>query len=398
MKIAGIIAEYNPFHNGHKYHIEQTRNNGATHIVAVMGGSFLQRGSAACMPKQIRAAAAIACGADIVIELPLPYAMSTAERFAYGGVYLLNSLGCVDAISFGSESKSLDKLKKAAEAVEDKQILADTKKLLKSGITYAAAREQAVKNAAGDDIAGILRSPNNTLAVEYIKQLMRQNSTIMPENIARYAAAHDSIKTSAEFASASYIRNNAAHNINELAKYVPPEAMTIYSRAIADGKAFYSDKKTETAVLAVLRTMTLDDIKSLPDISEGIENRIYSAVRTSSSLDEICEKIKTKRYTLARIRRIIMSAYVGLNGSYGKMPPPYIRVLGFNSKGAEVLNKAKKTASLNIFTSAAKIAKQGGSCESFIKLEAKATDLYSLGLPKPDVCGSDFTMSVRQSI
>ena len=186
--VAGIVAEYNPFHNGHAHLIEAARAAGATHIVAVMSGSFVQRGGPACAPKTVRANAAVACGADLVLELPLPYAMATAERFAAGAVGILGGLGCVDVLAFGSECGDIDLLAKAAGAVLAPYCGEYTKNLLDTGVTYARARQKAVEELYGPEVAEVLSSPNNTLAVEYLKQISLQELRIAPFTIPRAGA------------------------------------------------------------------------------------------------------------------------------------------------------------------------------------------------------------------
>ena len=396
MVAAGIVAEYNPFHNGHAYQIETTRAAGATHIVAVLSGNFVQRGGPACAPKSVRAYAAIACGADLVLELPLPYAMATAERFAAGAVGLLGALGCVDVISFGSECGDLALLAKAAEAICSPYCSDYTKNLLESGVTYARARQKAVEQLYGQQIAEVLSSPNNTLAVEYLRQIALQKLRIAPFTVTRGGARHDSGKADGKTASAALLRNLLdLEGIESIAPYVPAPALQIYRAAAAAGRMPFDSHSLNTAVLAHLRMMEKDAFSRLPDISsEGLDNRLHDAVRSSVSLDDLLARTKTKRYTLARIRRLVWHAFLGTDAALMRLPPPYIRVLAFNRRGMELLSAADQTASLPISQSLAKLEAHDDVCARFAQLEARAADLYALGLPGVLPCGSDYTQKI----
>ena len=392
MTVAVIASEYNPFHNGHAHHIAETRAAGATHIVAVMSGNFTQRGTPAAMEKRVRAKAALMGGADVVLELPLPYAMATAQRFALGAVSIAENMGCADVLSFGSESGYLSILQAAANSVDNPAVLARQAELLSTGITFAKARQMAVSELFGDEIADMLGSPNDLLAVEYIRQLKTIGSNITPFAVVRSGAKHDEQVASGDIASASFIRalmrSGGAAAVKGL---VPDLCEQVIIQAAEQGLTPFEEKKLETAMLAVLRRITADELFAAPDISEGIENRIYSAIRQACSLEEVYALSKSKRYTAARIRRIIMSAFLGLPDSLGAEPPPYIRVLGFNAKGREVLAAMRKTARVPVSDSLAYLRRIDDRCASMADMEARSTDLYMLGLPKQRPCGYDFT-------
>ena len=267
MVVAGIVAEYNPFHNGHAYLIEATRAAGATHIVAVMSGDFIQRGGPACAPKAVRANAAVACGADLVVELPLPYAMATAERFAFGAIGVLDGLGCVGVLSFGSETGDLGLLTRAAEAVLSPCCDELTKHLLAEGVTYA----RAVETLYGEAVAEVLSSPNNTLAVEYLRQIFLRGLRMQPFTVQRKGALHDAGQADGSFASASLLRSLLdLEPLDAIARFGPPEAMEVYRSAESDGLFPFRPHSLDTAVLSALRQMAPETLASLPDLSEGL--------------------------------------------------------------------------------------------------------------------------------
>ncbi len=399
MTTAVIASEYNPFHNGHAYHIEETRSAGATHIVAVMSGNFTQRGTPAAIEKRARAKAALEGGVDLVIELPMPYAMATAQRFAFGVACIARGMGCADVLSFGSESGYLSILQAAAAKVDDPAVLTRMNELLATGITFARARQMAVSEICGDEIAEMLSNPNDLLAVEYIRQLKSIGSDIPPFAVKRSGARHDELHPHGDIASASFLRAlMRSGGANALEGLMPASSLAAVKEAADRQLTPFDEKKIESAMLAVLRRMTPEEISALPDISEGIENRIYSAIRQACSLDEVYSLIKSKRYTAARIRRIIMSAFLGLTDEFGIKPPPYIRVLGFNSRGREVLAKMKHTATLPVSDSLAYLRRIDDRCAEFANLEARSTDLYTLGLPSIRPCGFDFTANSIRNV
>ncbi len=390
MHISGIIAEYNPFHNGHAYQIDTARALGATHIVAVLGGAFTQRGECAAVDKFVRARAALLGGADLVIELPLPYAVSSAERFAFGGISLLDALGCVNTLVFGSESADISLLTQAAKALDDTSFPAALKEHLRHGLVFPKARQLALAQTADANCAALLSQPNNILGIEYIKWLLRKNSAITPVAIARTGAHHGSDVTSDDIASASLIRKRM-HAGQVWQTYVPAQAAVLYADELAKGHAPCSLVPLERAILARLRIIRREELLSLPDVTEGLEWRILKAVHTAQSLDELYGLIKTKRYTLSRIRRIVLCAYLGITSELQRTDPPYLRILGFNERGREILSRAKDTVALPMQTGLARCAKLSDAAARFAGLEAGATDLFGLCSPQIRPCGLDFT-------
>ncbi len=393
--ITGIVCEYNPFHNGHEYQLKCAKKEHGGAVVAVMSGNFTQRGEAALFEKHTRAKAALKCGADLVVELPLSFAVSTAERFAYGAVYILNAMGCVDTINFGSESGNIEKLYYAADILNSQSLYDSMGDMLGSGVTFAAARQKAVEMMYGKDLAELLSSPNNTLGIEYIRAAKKLNSNIGFTTIKRQGAGHDSDIPVGKTASASFIREKILScDIDAVREYVPEQAFELYKDDIISRRAPYNIKYAERGVLDRLRRMTDDDWKNVPDVAEGLHNRIYDVVRTSLSIDEILSEIKTKRYTLARIRRIILLGYLGVKADSLCKSPAYIRVLGMNDTGIKILREMKKSCSLPFSTSLADLRGQNGVQKLFAETESASTDLYMLMRENIGVCGTDYTQPV----
>ncbi len=394
MKIAGVIAEYNPFHKGHALQLQQLRELGYTHIAVAMGGNFLQRGTPAICGKQLRAQMALQGGADLVVELPLSWACSPAQRFAAGGVAVLEAIGC-HTIAFGSECGNLDLLRQAAQACQSQETAQLTQQLMTDGRTFAAARQAAVAQLYPAQVAAVFDNPNDNLCVEYLLALQGQSSQMNPLALQRVGAAHDTDQITNGIASASHIRQLLDQgNWEEAAGLMPDSAWRILRGALADNRAPAGIQRAESAVLAKLRTTTTADFAALPDISEGLENRLYTAARQACCLEEFYQLAKTKRYPLARIRRLTMAAFLGLRRENLPDLPPYLRVLSFNSKGQELLAVAKKKNALPLSHSLARLEELGGTCAATARLEAQATDLYHLMLPVPLPCGEDYRAKV----
>ena len=391
MKIAAIVAEYNPFHNGHRYHIQQTREAGATHIVAILSGNFVQRGEPAILEKRYRTRAALLGGADLVIELPVAYAVATAERFAYGAVYLAQALGCCDFLSFGCESGNLSSLEALAAHLENPDFYGLVREQMAEGSSFAAARQQAAQAQLGQEAASLLEQPNNILALEYLRQLNRLGSGIEPLAISRMGAAHDGNQPDQGFASASWLREQWRQAPEEMAPYLPIEACALYREAVQEGLALPDLERYQLAVLTVLRRMDRTQFAQLPDCSEGLENRLFQAVCRKNTLEAICQSAKTKRYSMARIRRMVLAGFLGIPQGFCHQPPPYLRVLGCNRRGGEILAQARKSATLPVGTSLARLAKTNEPCKEYAQLEARATDLYTLLFQNPRPKGYDYT-------
>ena len=380
MNVCGIICEYNPFHNGHKFHIEQTRKLfGATHIVAVMSGNFVQRGDLAIIDKYKRTETALKNGVDLVIELPVQYSLASAEQFAQGAVYLLDKLGCVNILSFGSECGDIELLKETAKAVKEYQQSDELKKAIDKGLTYPLALKKIIEEKYSESLSDPLNYPNNTLAIEYINAIDKIGSSIEPVTLKRKTALHDSeILENTNIVSASQIRRLLFEK-KDVSSFTP------YS----DFSNIASLSNIENAVLSKLRTMNRDEIADAPNVLMGLENRIYDAVRDATSLEELFELIKNKRYTLSRIRRIVLSSFLGITKNDLKIPPSYVKILGMNNNGKEILSTAK--CNLPINTSLAQLAKESREAKKQAELEASCDDQYALALTNRRKCGLSYT-------
>ncbi len=382
----GIIAEYNPFHNGHAHLVAQARAAGCTHIAAVMSGNFTQRGDFSLLPKHLRAAAALQCGVDLVLELPLCYASARAQTFALGGVQALQALG-VSTLCFGSESADLAALSAAAEVLQSPALQTELQNQLQNGVTFAAARQAAAEHLLKDP--AVFQNPNDTLAVEYIAAAKATGAPFHFLPIRRAGVGHDTTAAQGGFLSASAIRQAVLQgNLKAVEPYMPAPSFQILGQAVSAG-LIANPLLLERAILCRLRTLNEDDLAALPDVSEGLHHRLYSAIRSADSLEALYAAVKTKRYTLARIRRLVLAAFLGLYAQDTPKNIPYLRVLACNSKGQALLAAARKTCSLPIALRATELKEQ-----PLFALECRADDLYALSLQSPAPCGTDFTQPV----
>lgn len=380
MKTAAVICEYNPFHNGHKFQLEQTRKLGATHIVAVMSGNFTQRGDVAVFDKYIRTKTALENGADLVLELPVKYSLCAAEGFARGAVGIIAKLGCVDMLSFGSECGDIAALREAAGAVEYALKTPEFQLLIGGGKNYPAALAEAVNKYYTEDVYQTICSPNNTLAVEYIKALDDIGSSIEPVTVRREGADHDSNEEAHRYISASLIRKKILSG-ESYADFAP-----VINAPTAD------IRRLEPAILAKLRSMKPEDFEQVYDAAQGLSERLYKAVRKACSLEELYFLAKTKRYTLARIRRAVLCAFLGVEKKMLHEQDAYIHILGMNSKGKEILSAAKNAqCPLPLDTSLRALMNTSREAHRQGAFEARCGDIYSLAFEKPRPCGTDFT-------
>ena len=391
MNIAGITAEYNPFHTGHAYQISalKAQLGPDTSVVAVMSGSWVQQGRPAVTDKWTRARMALNGGADLILELPTVWAAASAESFARGAVELLCRCGVIDTLCFGSETGELAPLLAAAECLDSPDYPEQLRKALEGGASFAAARQAAVEALIGPAGAA-LASPNNNLGVEYLRALRSLHSNIKPVTIRREGAAHNSLDRTGEgFRSATQLRQHLARGEWEAVRpYVPAGNLDILQSApLADPRL------GERAVLACLRKMTAEDWAKLPDAGagEGLPQRLERAGRQCQSLDDFFTLAKTRRYAMARLRRMALWAFLGLTAADVPAEPPYLRVLGFNARGREVLKQMKTTAQLPILTKPAHARELDGPGRRLFELEARCTDLYGLFLPQLPPPGQEWT-------
>ena len=384
MNVSGIIAEFNPLHKGHEYLIKTAKEEGP--VVVVISGNFVQRGDVAIAEKRIRTKMALQSGADLVLELPVLWSMSTAQNFALGGVSVLGYAGC-DRLIFGSECGDIEKLQKTADILLSPEFSLQLEKLSHKKETFAKLRQEAAEIC--EVPKGILQNPNNNLAIEYILAARKNKIPFDFSTVKRVGAMHDSF-CEAEFVSASLLREKLKQNDFDFCKkYMPKSSLELLNKSnIAD------IARIERAILALLRTRTIEELQKLPDLSEGVENKLFEALRVAEDLDMLYNEIKVKRYTLARVRRLVLSAFLGADNQFFMKPPPYIRVLGFNKTGEQLLKTKLKNSPVPVVTTVAEIKRLNADSQKVFAVETRATDLYSLSLPQVLPCGLEYTSKI----
>ena len=383
MEFAGIITEYDPFHNGHAAQIAAAKSAGAGCVAVCMSSGAVQRGGVPVLPESVRVCAALDAGADLVITLPAPYACATAEQFASAGVRLLAALGC-DTLVFGAEDPDTAQLSQVAELLARPELDALLRERLFTGMTYAAARAEAA-DALLPGAGTLLRTPNNILGIEYCKAILAQGAALTPLALPRLGAAHGGGRPGEHngipMASASYLRSLT---VEDWEPYVPPRAAALYTRAAAAG-LLTDGNKFEVAVLALLRAKPEADFAAVRGVSEGLEHRLAAAVREATSLDDLYTRLKTKRYPHARLRRLVLDAALGIPA---ELPaPPYIQVLGARKTALSRL----KQAALPAGTSLADLARSGAEAAKISELHSKAVDFSALCRVKTQPMGLAFT-------
>lgn len=357
--ITGVVCEFNPFHDGHAHLIEEIKKNNDTRIVAFMSGNFVQRGDAAIFDKYSRAKTAVENGADLVIEIPTVFAVQSAEGFAKASTDLMKKSNVIDSIAFGAECSDTEKLKDIAEFLKKEETQKLISEEMKNGVSYA----KAIQNIAKTDI---LTTPNNVLAIEYLK-----NCNLPALAVKRIGKGHDSDDI---FYSASAIREELKKNNK-------------------DNLNFATLKNCENAILYKLRTMSKSDFSLIPDVNEGLENKIVKAVAENTNIDDIIMAIKSKRYTHARIRRIILRAFLGISKD-DIQSVPYLKILAFNENGRKILTKIKKQSSLPIITKHKDTKDLNGYAKYIYEKECMFTDIYSLMFNEPKNCSTEQKNSV----
>lgn len=384
----GVVAEFNPFHNGHKYLIDTLKAEGDT-VTAVMSECFVQRGETAALRPAARVKAALSGGADLVLSLPLPFAVSSAEGFATGAVGVLNAGGITDALAFGSECGDTALLEACADALLDKTFSSALLKELEGGASYPRARENALARLFGAELSECLKTPNDTLAVEYIKASKRLGADFRFKAVKRKGALHDSVGGEGYIRSASEIRELLRTDGYE--KFVPEKCAEIYREEIALKKAPVDFLRLESAVLTSLRKISAEELLKIPDVSEGLENRLICAIRKEPTLKEVLESAKTKRYTYSRLKRIALCAFLEITKEQKAAGIQYIRVLGFNKNGETLLKKMKACAEVPVITSFKEASVLEKDAYNMYLKESAARDIFSLAEPLPDGCGTFMT-------
>ena len=394
-KLAGIIAEYDPFHNGHAWQLQQAKALGAQRVAVAMSCGLTQRGALPLLPESVRVQAALTCGADLVFALPAPYACSGAECFARAGVQLLAAAGC-DALVFGAETPDAALLMEAARVLSGAEYRTALKARLAAGArSFAAARQAAVEAVCpGTGLAALLDKPNNNLAVEYCKAILELGASLVPIPLPRQGAGHGQAltETGGQFASASALRtlwqNGGA---DAAAPYVPAEVLPLYREAYAAGQ--YTDlAAAQRCQLALLRSRCAGTapFAQVRGISEGLEHRLEAAVRSSTTHAELLDNLTSVRYPRARMRRLAMDAALGYSADAFPALPPYLHLLGAQKDALPLL----KAAALPVSHSLARLAEQNVPCRAVVDAQLRACDFGALCRKKSEPMGG----ALRQKI
>ena len=402
--ILGIVSEYNPFHNGHLHHLEVSKQITKTDFsVVVMSGNFVQRGDTSLINKWVKTEMALKAGVDLVIELPTVYAISSAENFADGAIKILNSLGVVDFVSFGSEIGEITPLNDIANILyrEPKEFSSLITAQLKSGLSFPRAREIAINQFFGTSkkYSEILNNPNNILGIEYLKSLKKHRSHIRPLTIKRDYSDYNSTKVKKGIASATAIRT-MIENKKNVHYVVPFETYELLDEEINSGRIIPNLSVFEKEIIYTLRRMTLSEIANIPDVSEGLENKIKLAANNFNTLPELIANIKSKRYTQSRIQRILLYALLNITQkdiNSSKRVTPYIRVLGFNKHGKRIISAiAAANPKLKIIVSVKKFVENSNdtTLRNMISKDILATNIYTLGYKKNPIANLDYTHKV----
>ena len=378
MDFTGVVCEYNPFHNGHEYHLRETRlRGGADGIVCVMSGDFVQRGEAAVYSKFARAEAACRCGADVVFELPLPWSIASAESFAHGAVGLLGSLGA-SRLSFGTEADRLEDLEFLAGKLIDPQTVAEIRSMMAEDTTlsFAAARQAVLERSIGP-AARLLESPNNILAVEYLKAIYDLRLEMEPMAVQRVGSVHDGAGEG-NSRSASELRTLLRRR-EKVSPYMPAAAAAVYEKDTDMGRGTPSHEMLETAVLSRLRALDEESCLALPDASDGLGERLFRAAAEEASLDAVYAAVKNKRLAMSRVRRAVMCAALGVKAGLSGGTAPYARLLAATARGRELLAEIRNTSTVPVITKPASVRDLDSESVRIFTLGAKAHDLYALG-------------------
>lgn len=388
MKISAVIAEYNPFHQGHALHLARTRELGADKIIVIMSGSFTQRGEAAIFDKFTRTACALTCGADLVLELPTFFALSPAQRFAEGAIRILDSLGCIDSLSFGSEIADLPTLLKTAELLsqEPEAYRACLRGYLAAGNSFPAARQKAFSQLYGEEIAAPLCSPNCILALEYLQTLDRISSKIQPEAILREGSSYLNPGMEGALSSALAIRAELRSGGQAWRSSVPPAILDFYRNPVPEDSVF-------PHLLYQLRRSSAETLSQVSGIQEGLEYKLWQAGQAAESYEDLLERIKSKRYPMARIKRALCSLLLGITKRAEQAlssAPLYARVLGVKKESVSLLSLLCETSSIPLLCT----AKDFPSQNPLFALDLWASDFYSTLQAPPAPAGRDYTQKL----
>ncbi len=383
MSVIGIVCEFNPFHNGHKYLIDSVKSENDV-IVAVMSGNFVQRGEPAIFSKETRVKAALLSGIDIVLELPFVYASASAEYFAFNAVKILSNFGC-DKIVFGTENADIESLNNAVDVLMKDNFDNEVKKHYNDGVSFPVARQMAFDKF---NINCDISTPNNILAIEYVKAIRKLNAKIIPIAVQRKGAGYNDIEAVDEFASATHIRQ-LIYNNESFEKFIPDYLLDLYNEDIKNGQ-FVSTDKFDLAAFSILRSKLNDNLSNVANMGEGLDNRIKSAVKNNTQLSKLYDEIKTKRYTHTRIKRAVLSTILDVKSTDLEITPPYCRVLGFNTKVSSKMGELAKNSKLPFVAVYSDIVNlESKNANRVFELENKSTDFYNLILHNSESCSTE---------
>lgn len=384
MRLVGVIAEYHPFHNGHAKQIKMLREQGDIRVLVAMSPQVVQRGELALLPAHIRARAALEGGADLVAAIPAPYACATAQKFAAAGVAILTALGA-DTLAFGAEGGKPEEFMELARLLNSEALSEPLKKELAKGTTFAQARAVALGQTA-PHLSFLLDTPNNILGVEYCRAILEQNSPLKPLPLIRLGTGHDSHTPSPPYASASWLRKiYREKGLDGWKPFVPPYALELYREAEREGQ-FLDQTRAETAILSRLRAMSPEQLREIRHTGEGLDRRLERCIRETATLEELLAALKTKRYPLARLRRLVLDSAL----EYGdRLPelPPYLHILAGRREALPLLKKAALPAG----TSLTELEGVNQAAFQVGKAHSRAEDLAALCAHRPGKMGQAYT-------
>ncbi len=405
-RVLGIIAEYNPFHNGHLYHLQKSiQETECDYVIAIISGNFVQRGNSSVINKWKKAEMALKSGVNLVIELPTIYSISSAENFAFGAIKILNELKIVKSVSFGTETGDMAALNNIANLLvqEPKEYQYILQNELKMGVSFPKAREIAVLKVFNDNrrYGNIMSSPNNILAIEYLKSIKRLKSFMKPHLVKRERVFYNDDAVVDDFASATAIRRLLSRNQTEdLSRVLPKSSYEILMEEIKKENVVLDIAKYEKEIIYNLRKMSLKQIQNIPDVSEGLEHAIKNAVGSCNNLPELLNMIKSKRYTGTRLQRILICSLLGItkkNMENSKKIRPYVRILGMDEKGKQLISKiTKANPKLDIITSVKKFTENNHNkfIKEMLDIDINATDIYTLAYGMNSFTGLDYTNKI----
>mgnify|MGYP000010881420 FL=1 len=406
-KVLAIICEYNPFHNGHLYQLtESIKAVSPDFVVCIMSGNFVERGNTALINKWARTEMALRSGVDMVVELPTIYAISSAENFAAGSIKILDSLKCDTCLSFGSECGDVTTLSKFAKILleEPPEYITMLNHELSKGLSFPKARENAMLLYINNirTSANILSGSNNILGIEYLKQIMKQNTSISPFTIKRTGTEYNSLSTLNNMASSTAIREMLVQK-KSIKNLVPKSAYSILKDELGNGRYVLDISKFEREIIYKLRCMSIEQIANLPDVTEGLEYKIKEAANACNTLDSLVFMVKSKRYTLTRINRIMLYALLDITKQdyiNSQKVAPYLRILGLSENGKSLLSELSKNKKLNVVTSVKSFLEDGKNnnnskiLKSMLQKDILATNIYTLGYTKNPAANLDYTQKI----